>query len=234
MFEKKEPTFSIQIEKQCDFCKKLINYETRICPFCEQELLGNFGPYQQKMSEGWQSSEQTNEERATSANKNKEDLKSENENFEFEGLKGWLILIGIGLLISPIKSLISVSKIYAPYFEPGVLESLTSEDSPNFIPYFKGLFILESVYNFLLILFSFYLIYLFFSKSKFFPMAYISCLLISLIFIPLDASVTSLILPNIESFDKDTIKEFSQLLLQAVIWIPYLLKSKRVRFTFVR
>jgi RNA polymerase subunit RPABC4/transcription elongation factor Spt4 len=42
MFEKKEPTFLIQNEKQCAFCKKLINYETRICPFCESQLVESY------------------------------------------------------------------------------------------------------------------------------------------------------------------------------------------------
>jgi len=234
MVEKIEPSFFGDDIKLCHFCKKKINFDTKICPFCEQELLGNLGSNEPKISESLQSSTQAIEDYSVGVDRNKEVLKGETENSDLEGIKGWLILIGIGLVISPFKLLISMGKLYMPYFEPGVLESLTAEGSPSFIPYFKILFFSESIYNSLLIVFSFYLIYLFFSKSKIFPKAYIACMLVSLFFIPFDALISSLVLTNIEPFDIDTAKEFGQVLIQAVIWIPYLLNSKRVKFTFIR
>ena len=154
-------------------------------------------------------------------------------NNEFKGLSGWLILVGIGVVISPIRLLITLIPTYKPVFEDGVWESLTSPGSEAYTPYFGSLLIGEIAFNSIMIAASILLIYLFFSKHYLFPKVYIAIIAASLIFIPLDAWIVTTIFPNISMFDPETTKEFMRSLITGIIWIPYMLVSKRVRATFV-
>jgi 1-acyl-sn-glycerol-3-phosphate acyltransferase len=56
---------------------------------------------------------------------------------------------------------------------------------------------------------------------------------VSLIFIPLDAWLVVKVFPGEPMFNSETTKEFARSLITGVIWIPYMLLSKRVRVTFV-
>ncbi|MEH6348112.1 MAG: DUF2569 domain-containing protein, partial [Bermanella sp.] len=91
----------------------------------------------------------------------------------------------------------------------------------------------EIVFNSLMVLVSVYLIYLFFTKHYWFPKVYIIIISIALVFIPLDAWLLKIVMPNEPMFGPDTIKELARTLVGAVIWVPYMLLSKRVKATFI-
>ncbi|WP_307005536.1 DUF2569 family protein [Acinetobacter baylyi] len=48
-----------------------------------------------------------------------------------------------------------------------------------------------------------------------------------------DASLIKLILPNEEIFDSDTASELMRSIFYGMIWIPYMMFSKRVKVNFV-
>lgn len=154
-------------------------------------------------------------------------------NKKYEGLGGWLVLVGIGVVISPLRLLAELSKVYLPMFNDGTWEALTTPTSESYNSSFSSLLAGEMFFNSLMILASLYLIYLFFTKKSFFPKLYIWILVFSLIFIPLDAILVSSIFPAIEVFDAETIKEIGRTVIVSLIWIPYMLISKRVKATFV-
>lgn len=48
-----------------------------------------------------------------------------NDNNELKGLGGWLGLVGLGLIISPIRQAIFMYTTYYPMFEEGIFSVLT-------------------------------------------------------------------------------------------------------------
>ena len=152
---------------------------------------------------------------------------------ELKGLSGWLILVGIGVVIAPIRLLVTYIPIYTPIFEDGTWEAVTSVDSESYNPLWGPLLIGEIAYNSIMVAASLYLIYLFFSKHYLFPKLYIAIVAVSLVFIPLDAWLVTKALPTEPMFDPETTKELIRVLIGGLIWVPYMLVSKRVKVTFV-
>lgn len=155
------------------------------------------------------------------------------DNNELKGLSGWLTLVGLGVIINPIRLLLTTVPAYKPIFEDGTWEALTSKGSEVYNPYFSSLLVGEIVFNTIMVAASIYLVYLFFTKSYFFPKLYIAIIIASLIFIPFDAWIVTKVFPGEEMFDTETVKEFMRSFIAGAIWIPYMLVSKRVRATFV-
>jgi len=155
----------------------------------------------------------------------------ENQNV-VKGLGGWLILVGAGIVINPIRLLVILA-LYLPIFSDGIWEAITTVGSEAYHPLWGPLLIGEIICNMVLVAVSIYLIYLFFSKHYLFPKFFIAILVASLIFIALDAWFVKLILPNEPMFSPETTKEFARAFVVGIIWIPYMLVSKRVKATFV-
>lgn len=155
-----------------------------------------------------------------------------NDNNELKGLGGWLGLVGLGLIISPIRQAIFMYTTYYPMFEEGVFSVLTSVDSEAYHPFWKYYIGGEITFNSLMVLATFVLLYLFFSKHYLFPKFFIFILLINIGFIPLDASLIKVVMPEEEIFDPDTLNTLIRSLICGVVWVPYMLFSKRVKATF--
>lgn len=150
-----------------------------------------------------------------------------NNNNDLNGLRGWLILVGMSVVIAPFRLAYEFGPLFYSIFTDGTFEILTTHHH-----LWGPLLVCEAVYNSLMVLASFYLIYLFFSKHYLFPRIYIAIVLLSLLFIPLDAWIASFIITDEPMFDPATTKEFARTLFSAVIWVPYMLVSKRVKATF--
>ena len=148
------------------------------------------------------------------------------------GLGGWLILVGLGVIISPFY-ILTVIPEFLPIFQDNMYDELVSA-APLF-----GLFLwTEIVVNLIIFLGSIYLIFLFFAKKTFFPKFYIWFVFGSLAFVIVDAIVGGMLfkemLPDEPFFDSETIKEIARGLITTIIWVPYMMVSKRVKATFVK
>ena len=155
------------------------------------------------------------------------------EEQNLKGLGGWLILVGIGVVLSPFRLAFEYYPIFSQIFTDGTWEVLTTVGSEAYNVMWAPLLIGEIVFNSLMVLVSVYLIYLFFTKHYWFPKVYIIIITIALVFIPLDAWLLKIVMPNEPMFGPDTIKELARTLVGAVIWVPYMLLSKRVKATFI-
>ena len=152
---------------------------------------------------------------------------------QLKGLGGWLILVGFGLILGLIKVIAFVISTFMPVMEGNFLANVANPNAPEFIPNFVLLFYAELIVNAFLILMLIYLLYLFFKKNKSFPKNYIFISLFAIIVIPVDAYLVSVVIPDEKIWDVETLKSFIQTLLSGAIWIPYMLKSQRVRNTFI-
>ena len=55
----------------------------------------------------------------------------------------------------------------------------------------------------------------------------------SLIMIIVDANLIKVVMPDEVVYSADTVKEIMKTLVSCLIWIPYILVSKRVKVTFL-
>ena len=156
------------------------------------------------------------------------------EEKKLEGLGGWLILIGFVIILTPIRLIVLVLSVYMEVFSGGAWEVLTTPGTEAYNPFWAPYLIGEIAINVGLVLACLFTVFLFFSKKKIFPKWFIGILVFSLSFILIDALAIKIVLPNEPIFDTDTAKEFARTLIGALIWIPYMLKSKRVKATFVK
>ncbi len=163
---------------------------------------------------------------------------SENKNpsndESLKGIGGWLMLIGIGIILAPIKLAYFVYTIYRDIFANGTWSLLTNVESAYYLPNFGVMLTVESLINILLLVLSIFLIYLFFTHHKNFPKWFIGLSLFSLVFLIVDTYAVSFIFPGEQGFDSATMKEIALSIGRAGIWIPYMLVSKRVKLTFIK
>lgn len=148
-----------------------------------------------------------------------------------DGLGGWLILLAIFLIISPISItffLITTTADILPLWMP-----VTTPQSAYYIPGIAPLILTELIGNFIFILLFLYAIFLFFTKSRHFPKLLIFILIANLLFLLADDFFANMVMQDyIDMEDPESTREIYFSAIRCVIWIPYLLKSKRVKSTF--
>jgi hypothetical protein len=151
-----------------------------------------------------------------------------------EGLRGWLALVGLGIVISPFYIIARIFSTYSGVFSNGIWANLTTPGTKAYNPLWAPLLLGEIAIQCGLALVSIYLVFLFFSKKKIFQIWYIGTLLFSMSFVILEALVVNFLFPNIPVFNAETIKTFGSSIIVTLIWVPYMLVSKRVKATFVK
>ncbi|MGE5490482.1 MAG: DUF2569 domain-containing protein [Actinomycetota bacterium] len=146
---------------------------------------------------------------------------------------GWLLLVALGVVISPLRIAIQMfpmyGKIVSEQWRTGILSPNSSAFSPLVTSFIAG----EALVNLALLVALLFQAYLFFRKKKTFPLVFIRVSLTALAILVIDAWITGLVFPNHDALDKDTIKDIGRAAVNCAIWIPYMLRSKRVKETFV-
>ena len=155
------------------------------------------------------------------------------QNKNFESLGGWLILLGIGIVLWSIWKTYLLYTFSVSTFTEGRWEVLVTLSAENGIPYLTPLTFGKLIAEVLLLFADIYLIYLYFAKKKAFPTCYIVLSLLLLVFILVDAWITTLVLPDKPMFDVQTVRNLTRSFMSCLIWIPYMLVSKRVKATFL-
>lgn len=153
-------------------------------------------------------------------------------NSEPRGLGGWLVLVMIGLIVSPIRIGILIGTLVLSVFQNGTWEALTTPGSEHYHPLWAPLLIFELAINGILILAGVTLLALFFTKSRRFPRMFILYVAVTLIFQIADYVLAEQI-PAVAAEGAESLVEIARTVITAIIWVPYMLVSKRVKNTFV-
>lgn len=153
------------------------------------------------------------------------------EPWEFAGL---LLLVGLGVVISPFRIIIDFVSTYPPIFTEGTWDSITSMNSLNYDPYWGTLITVEIIANLVFIFLTFFLLFLFFKKKSIFPKWYFICALATFLFALTNSYLVSWIYPSIELWSEDTIRHMISGLVSIFVWTPYLFTSQRAKNTFIQ
>jgi len=155
-------------------------------------------------------------------------------NKEYDRIGGWLILIGIGLILSPMKIIWLVFPLYWSVYSGGSWEAWTTPGTDAYNPILASIVVSEIIANILLLIGWVSTGYSFLLKEKIFPKKYIYLLLFGLIFILADAIAIRIAIPSEPIFDGETQKDLIKSTIACLVLIPYMLNSERVRGTFIK
>lgn len=158
----------------------------------------------------------------------------EPESERLAGIGGWLVLVGLGIVVSPLGIVVKLLPTYLKLFTDGSWLVLTTPGSAVYHPLWMPYLLIEVIVNAGLFVAWVWIATRFFARKQNFPRLYISILTFTIAFQFLDALAITVVSPTETVFDPDTIKELGWSIIEAMIWIPYMLRSKRVRATFTR
>ena len=147
---------------------------------------------------------------------------------DLNGLSGWLILVIVSLFAGLAWNLFVLKETTSLFTGAEARTFLASVD-----PALYQLSMLEIFVSGCLILANLVLIGIFFTRHRQFPAAFIMVALFSVAWIIVDALLYQSIHPSDPLFDIESAREFARAAVFALIWVPYMLVSKRVKATFV-
>lgn len=149
---------------------------------------------------------------------------------KLSGIGGWLILVAIGQVLGPLRFIVSMIQYYSS------LDTALLRRIPVAM-------LGEGLMNVALGLLYGYTAFLFFSTSKRFPRFFIYQFAAAILILPVNAAWVALVV-SLETgapawsllenaFEPREVAQTVVAVIAACIWIPYILKSRRVANTFV-
>jgi hypothetical protein len=156
------------------------------------------------------------------------------EDGPFQGLGGWLILVGFGLCLSPFVRIITIGQNWEGYFSIQVWQSLALPQGASYHPLYAPLLIMELLGNMLLLGLNLLALGFFFAKRRVFPGLFITLILCNALFLILDDVGCSLIPSLAATASGKSHAEAIRATIYAMIWSLYMVRSRRVKATFIR
>ncbi|WP_298322448.1 DUF3857 domain-containing protein [uncultured Dokdonia sp.] len=152
---------------------------------------------------------------------------------EGKSIGGWLILLAIGLVFTPIGIIVQILSEEG-YYDAYTWSALWNTEGLSGKPMVLVI-ALEMIINVALVIYSIVLIILFFKKRTVVPKLMIILYASMLILLILDTVAANLLAPDLYSAEENQefLKDIMKALFRCTIWIPYFVISKRVKETFV-
>jgi len=149
-----------------------------------------------------------------------------------KGVGGWLILVTIGLVVTPIRLLVLVLGTYLPIFTGDAWSLLTTPGTAAYNPLWKPMLLFELFGNAVFFLWSLALLVLLFGHKRIFPKLMIAFYLANFLFVGIDFLAASGIPAVAAKDDGSSLGELIRSIVVCAIWVPYFLQSERVKQTF--
>ena len=144
---------------------------------------------------------------------------------------GWLVVMAIGVFISPLN--IFNGLIRTSIFSNSMwLQLDKATNATHNVSVLQLLLVTELASQIAMLVFSLLLVSLFYNKRDTFPKAMIAFLACSVTFNVLDNLACNYIFEK-KGWDTENIRQVVQSFVPAAIWIPYLMRSERVKETFI-
>jgi hypothetical protein len=150
-----------------------------------------------------------------------------------EGLRGWLILPAIGMLLRPIFIIVLLVQLLPTVLNAETWSTLTTPGAEAYHPRWAAALLFELFANGGLLIFNLLLLALFFRNRSAWPRAFATFLALNVLVAVIDYQLTSGI-PAVAAQPGVPTRDITQTIIAAAIWIPYCFKSQRVRATFRR
>ena len=154
--------------------------------------------------------------------------------YQPSGIGGWLLLPLLGLLLSPFSALLQLRNHFQLIFLSGKWAELTYSASASFHPLWAPIMISKFIFNLCYLVFSIYLIWLFFKKSFKTPKLFKFLLIVLPCFTVIQLVLAYMIPVNNIYNSNMGLVVFLKCIFSAAIWIPYFENSSRVKNTFTR
>jgi hypothetical protein len=150
-----------------------------------------------------------------------------------QGIRGWLILPAIGVALTPLVLLVEAAANLGPY-SSSQWSALTTPGGDSYHALWAPILLGELVFGVAMLVLSVLLLVMFFQRRRRAPLLYILMLAGSAL--GLAASVAALeLMPvgELQASAQDW-RDLGRALFSCLIWIPYMLRSRRVKSTFIR
>ena len=154
---------------------------------------------------------------------------------KLQGLGGWLILLGIGLVGAILMQLFLFVKL-GPLYSTSNWRAITDSANPTFDAMLAPLLLFELFARITLFYFAVLLLVLFFQKRRIFPMLAVIYLSFQFVVATVDVGLaqTRNVKTMTTNVQTQTASAVGRTLLPLVIWSLYLSRSKRVKLTFLK
>ncbi len=145
---------------------------------------------------------------------------------------GWLVLPLIGLVLTLFKIGNILINVFYPLFKNNALKLFTNSASQFYNPAMATVIWFEVIINSVFFAFCIINIVFFLMRKKLLPRLMVAYYLSNLFFVTIDMLLLKFLL--IENVEGDMIMQLVQILIPVFIWVPYFLRSTRVKETFVK
>jgi uncharacterized protein DUF2569 len=149
------------------------------------------------------------------------------------GIGGWLILVAVGLCLTPIRLAAEIVRGLRP-LEPTTWHAITTPGTRAYHPLFGPLIVGELVVNAALLVWAGALLYLFFAKRRSFPVIMITFMIARVVFQAADLGVALMIPAAAPRIGPTVYGALAGSVIVTLIWVPYFIRSRRVEATFIR
>ncbi len=164
---------------------------------------------------------------------NKPMLPEQMKDPKLSGIRGWLLLPALAVIINPLQIMKSLYSDILPSLSLPIWNQLTQTSGEMYHSAWAPILILETLVNLGLLFFAFAIIVLFFQKRRTLPKFYISFLAMSLVFVLIDHLTLMNFKPIADQLTSADTRDTTRTVISSLIWISYFMTSKRVKATFV-
>jgi hypothetical protein len=149
------------------------------------------------------------------------------------GIGGWLIPVALGLFARPLLSVVTIVQL-APAFSAGAWRGLTDPSGAAYHPLWAPVLLFELAANVAFAVASVLLAVLFFQRRRSFPRGFVALLAAQAVATIVDIAGAGLVPSGEAASSASDVRLVVSTLTSSVVWILYLLRSRRVKLTFVR